>query len=382
MKNTQEFLERFNRWKNGAPIQELYKAGRPVKFDDGKDVNKEPKEDPALRAALRAAIDYKLSLAYDTYNEGKDVAGSYNFNAIQKVAQNAPLSYGSYYDLTGDVNMDNRLPKYVEGKPSFDDNIAIDYIGQLENADRVGLKNGIWRTPKIKGYDPNQIGMGLDIREEHNPIVYNYLKTKGRLNDPWLTEKEERDLRMKTWRSKKRLMNKFVERHGDDIDQMGYNRVAGMLWHGHPFKQMNDPTSITGRGLEDSIAGGDRSLEGVFNAYYGYKGNAIKYKDRVRRDANFAKQYTPKKNVPATVVEMLEQNPTPQFVPQPVNPYVAPLSPSQAAYNPNVPTSINKDTGVATWPRYTVLPDIKELSDAILNDKLPLQQPLRQWIAQ
>jgi hypothetical protein len=32
----------------------------------------------------------------------------------------------------------------------------------------------------------------LDIREEHNPIVYNYLKNKGRLNDPWLTEAEEK----------------------------------------------------------------------------------------------------------------------------------------------------------------------------------------------
>ena len=95
MKNTQEFLERFNRWKNGAPIQELYKAGRPVTFDDGKDANDEPKEDPALRAAL----EYALALKLDKYDEGKDVAGSYNFNAIQKVAQNAPLSYLSvpYY---------------------------------------------------------------------------------------------------------------------------------------------------------------------------------------------------------------------------------------------------------------------------------------------
>ena len=92
MADTKEFLDRFNRWKNGAPIRELYKAGRPVKFDDGKDVNKKPEEDPALRAALRAAIDYKLSLDYDKYNEGKDaeepkaVAGGYNFNAIHKVA--------------------------------------------------------------------------------------------------------------------------------------------------------------------------------------------------------------------------------------------------------------------------------------------------------
>lgn len=86
MADTKQFLERFNRWKNGAPIQELYKAGRPVKFDDGKD--EELKEDPALRASL----EYALALKLDRYNEGKDteepkaVAGGYNFNAIHKIA--------------------------------------------------------------------------------------------------------------------------------------------------------------------------------------------------------------------------------------------------------------------------------------------------------
>lgn len=67
----------------------------------------------------------------------------------------------------------------------------------------------------------------------------------------------------------------------------------------------------------------------------------------------------------------------------PVDPYVAPLLPSQAAYNSEVPAAINKDTGVATWPRTTVLPNIIDMYNSVIeNNTLPLQPPLRSWIAQ
>lgn len=70
-------------------------------------------------------------------------------------------------------------------------------------------------------------------------------------------------------------------------------------------------------------------------------------------------------------------------MPVPVDPYIAPLSPSQAAYTSEVPASINKDAGVATWPRTTVLPNIIDMYNSVIeNNTLPLQPPLRQWIAQ
>ena len=87
---------------------------------------------------------------------------------------------------------DAGLPRYSGGTP-FSDEEAMDYILQLENPSRVGYSKGIWRTPTDSTkYDIHQIGGGLDIREEHNPIVYNDLKSKNRLNDPWLTEAEEK----------------------------------------------------------------------------------------------------------------------------------------------------------------------------------------------
>ena len=61
---------------------------------------------------------------------------------------------------------------------TFSDDEALKYVQQLENPRKVGWdgKRKVWRTPKRKGYDKNQIAYGLDTRKEHNPIVYNFLK--------------------------------------------------------------------------------------------------------------------------------------------------------------------------------------------------------------
>ena len=121
MKNVTGFRERFNRWKNG---EKVYEAGLPV------DTQAE-QEDPSLRAAL----EYALSLKLDEYNSGKDnIAGGYSFNAIKQVSPDAPLSYGSYYDLTGDYIMDNKLPKYAGGKNVYNsvDDIITKYEGFVD----------------------------------------------------------------------------------------------------------------------------------------------------------------------------------------------------------------------------------------------------------
>lgn len=186
---------------------------------------------------------------------------------------------------------DAGLPRYSGGTP-FSDDEAMDYILQLENPGRVGYSKGIWRTPTDSSkYDIHQIGGGLDIREEHNPIVYNYLKSKGRLNDPWLTEAEEKQLRMQTWKGKKAIMNKFVAKHGDKLSQRGYDVAAGMLWHGHPFKMMNDADSITGKAFLNALASGDQDLSGVFDTYYGYGTNAKKFASRINANSKYWKNY-------------------------------------------------------------------------------------------
>ena len=186
---------------------------------------------------------------------------------------------------------DAGLPRYSEGTP-FSDEEAMDYILQLENPGRVGYSKGIWRPPTDSTkYDVHQIGGGLDMREEHNPIVYNYLKSKNRLNDPWLTEAEEKQLRMQTWNTKKPLMNKFVNKHKGKISQLGYDTAAAMLWHGHPFKMMNSEDSITGKALLNAIASGDQDLTSVFDAYYNYGSNAKRFASRINANTKYRKGY-------------------------------------------------------------------------------------------
>lgn len=188
----------------------------------------------------------------------------------------------------------NILPRYNNGANNFSDEEAMDYILQLENPNRIGYSNGIWRPPTDSTkYDVHQIGGGLDMREEHNPIVYNFLKSNGRLNNPYLTEAEERQLRMQTWRGKRALMDKFVAAHGDQISQLGYNTAAGMLWHGHPFKKMNQADSVTGKALLTALAAGDKDLTGVFDAYYGYGDNAKRFASRINANAKYRKNYKP-----------------------------------------------------------------------------------------
>jgi hypothetical protein len=167
------------------------------------------------------------------------------------------------------------------------DDAALEYIMALENPHKVGWdsKNRVWRTPKEKGYDKNQIAYGLDIRQDHNPVVYNFLKEKGRLKDPWLTEGEATNLMAQLYAAKNSSVNKAVEKMGGNISQRGYNVLRGMAWHGHPMKQLLNPDSITGKAFLRAIANGDRDLNSVFDAYYGYGSNATQFADRIKADA-------------------------------------------------------------------------------------------------
>ena len=243
---------------------------------------------------------------------------------------------------------DAGLPRYSEGTP-FSDEEAMDYILQLENPGRVGYSKGIWRPPTDSTkYDVHQIGGGLDMREEHNPIVYNYLKTKGRLNNPWLTEAEEKSLRMQTWKQKKGLMDKFVSSYGDQISQLGYNTAAGMLWHGHPFKMMNAKDSVTGRAFLNAIATGDRDLSSVFDTYYNYGTNAQKFASRINANSKYWKNYKQLHPVSAgksDLVKQLEGNPQFEY-------WQNYHQPDYSQYN-TAPRSVRAISG-ATGPTYTV----------------------------
>lgn len=361
MADTKQFLERFNRWKNGAPIQELYKAGRPVTFDDGKDVNKEPKEDPALRAAL----EYALAMKLDKYDEGKDVAGSYNFNAIQKVAQNAPLSYGSYYDLTGDVNMDNMLPKYKKGKESYKD--ATDLITHYE-----GFNDTVYKNPGEKFWTG---GYGTTAKRWTNR--WKKLGKIPKAEARKAMSEHLADTVIPQLRKNIPGYDKMPEQAKWVLQDILYNVGEGNLFQRSPnFMRAIKKGDWAGasdqmdwdnnkKGYETGARDRNAERQRIWNNAWGIDTTpAVTLKADIKQVTSHPFEPIKKYNPPATYTEVNQ------------------LLPSQAVYNPSVPASINKDAGTATWPRHTALPTIFDMFNSIHNNELPLKQPLRQWIAQ
>ena len=213
---------------------------------------------------------------------------------------------------------DAGLPRYAEGIELPIEQM-MPYILAVENPTKQGLVNGVWRPPTDSSkWDTHAIGGGLDIREENNPIVYNYLKSKGRLNNPYLTVAEEEMLRKQTFeKTTLPALQKMYGKYKDKISEKGYARLAGMKWQGHPYLMAITPDSITGKDFLNAIASGDRDLDSVFDAYYKYPANAKRYGARINADVNYWKNYSTPSNVEpkSELVQLLEQQDKEKFQP-------------------------------------------------------------------
>lgn len=266
------------------------------------------------------------------------------------------------------------LPVYDEGRIYSDDE-AINYIIALENPHKIGWDKAkkIWRTPKGKGFDNNQIAYGLDTREEHNPLVYNFLKNNNRLNDPWLTDKEARNLAMQTYRQKKDSVAKAIEIAKGNVSQRGYNILSGMAWHGHPMKSVLSPDSITGKAFRKAIKQGDQDFDSVFDAYYHYGTNEKQFAERILADKSFrpkanAKTYVMTDGTKKMVFEKPDWAKSKVEIPNPYMPHREP--PTEYPINPakrNPNQYLNPWNGTAS-PSYSVdIPKFDNIQD--INSK-------------
>lgn len=187
---------------------------------------------------------------------------------------------------------DAGLPRYGDGlapTTTYSDDDALSYIIALENPNKVGWDSNkkVWRVPTGSGFDHNAIAYGLDIREKHNPYVYNFLKSKGRLNDPWLTDSEARALAMKSYHAKDDSVAKAMGIAKGKVSERGYQILRGMAQHGDPMKKLLDEDTVTGKAFRRAIAEGDADLNTVFDAYYLHPANAKKYAERIKADAKY-----------------------------------------------------------------------------------------------
>jgi len=162
-----------------------------------------------------------------------------------------------YMKRAGDGFIKIKMPTYKTGKDdeNVDNSIGMDYIRHLENADSIGWnsKTKKWTPPTKPGFDKNSIGIGLDIRKEHNPDVYNFLKSTGRLQAPYLTEAEERKFREKAYKEKRAIVDRFYKNTGITPNEKDAAILTGMAYQGHPMMMLNKEGSITRSAVQKDI---------------------------------------------------------------------------------------------------------------------------------
>lgn len=167
--------------------------------------------------------------------------------------------------------------KYDNSK-SYDDNLFY-YIWEIENPDSVGYdpKTDRWTKPTQKGYDRNQIGIGLDTVT--NNEVRNFLQKNRR---SYLTTPEVRNF----MKSSINYFNGALDRIINNKKISDTKRMAaiGLLYRGDaPSLKKNR------NGMMDALLNGsDRDfIDSITNFH-----NTGKRTERAKRHADFFENYT------------------------------------------------------------------------------------------
>ena len=331
--------------------------GRPL-YDEGKDVEVpvQEVEDPNITAAIKYAMNLKIDNALQSgFDSGKDnVAGNYNFNAIPQISPNAGLSYDNYYDkITGDLFMDinQKVPTYKKGKDDYLN--APDFISHYE-----GFRDTVYQN---KGDKPT---VGYGNTEEEN---IQYARRKGKITveeGKQMLQKHLNDTVIPQLQKNIPGYANMPEQAQWVLQDILYNVGTGGLFRKSP-KFMK---AIREGNWEEAARHMDWD-----NNKPGYSKGA--------RDRNAERQRvwnnawsSKNKTYPKNVEEMMEN--TPQFNPQVVKyPVSYNLLPQDAKYDPTVPKSINKDSGVLTWPRSVAVPNIIDSYNKLWQDS-PVIKPV------
>lgn len=160
--------------------------------------------------------------------------------------------------------------------------LRYNYLESIENPTREGYDESTqrWTPPKRKGFDPNQIGIGLDMNK--NSRVKNFLRQHGRTNNPWLSHQEMLNLQNDTLSE----LENILDRHTDGIKLSNIKRAIaiGLLYHGYgPYLwKPNGPR--TQRLNETLFSGSDQDFINAVTDFYNGS-----YSERSRNHSNFWK---------------------------------------------------------------------------------------------
>lgn len=153
--------------------------------------------------------------------------------------------------------------------------IRYDYLKAIENPNSVGYNpdTNRWTTPKLRGFDPNQIGIGLDVRT--NNAVRNYLKKTGRTKNPWLTQEEMEQLQNQSLQ----YFEDIFEKNTKGIKPSDTKRVItiGLLYHGYgPY--IWNPNGPKTQRLHDALfKGTDQDFIDAVSNFYGSNSRAQRH---------------------------------------------------------------------------------------------------------
>ena len=139
----------------------------------------------------------------------------------------------------------------------MNEELLYDYIKAIENPDRIGWneKRQIWEAPKLKGYDKNQRGYGIDTTTNKKAVKL----TAGR-SGKWITDKEMNDL-MKDHID---YVLGVARRRIEGFDSFSPEKQAvtiGMMYRG------DKPLSVAKRGLINFKDDDRKFIDSVANYY-------------------------------------------------------------------------------------------------------------------
>ena len=142
------------------------------------------------------------------------------------------------------------------------------YIEALENPDRVGYdaSRDRWTSPTQKGYDHNQIGIGLD-KNTNNDVKQFLAKNKRN----WLTNAEMLNLQNKSFKYVEGILSKNTK--GMKLSNVKRAAAIGLLYHGHGPKLWNKNHFLS----KAFFNGSDQDFIDAITKFYGTNTRATRH---------------------------------------------------------------------------------------------------------
>ncbi len=167
--------------------------------------------------------------------------------------------------------------------PIKDDSLVTQYIRAIENPDSVGFNNGRWEAPPAgKGYDLNSRGFGMDVN--YNDATRDLTANR---NGKWLTEDEERQLRLDHMKDNQKTLNKWTASpyiRRNPLTEEKEAMALGMLYRGDGIKSI-----IRNSAIRDAYySGSDEDMQKVVSNFY-----QKKYPQRAKKHNQFLNSRKP-----------------------------------------------------------------------------------------